>query len=130
MAGLFSFGGTAASSSSLNNTLSFSPVINVGDSNSAESRNKQKGSSEAAATTKDEFGMTASVGVGVGGGTGKGGPATSSRIGDVQPMKKKDTGNDNFFNDGIMSKINPMYAAGAVAVVGVGYYFVKKKKSK
>lgn len=124
------FGGSSSSSSSLNNSLAFNPIINVGDSNKADSLNKQKGTADASATAKDEFGMTASVGVGVGGGSGSGGPATSSRIGDVQPMKKKDTGNDNFFNDGIMSKINPMYAAGAVAIVGAGYYFLKKKKAK
>ena len=58
----------------------------------------------------------------------QGGPL--SRTGDIQPMQQKQTKGDNFFNDGMLSGINPLYAVGAAAAVGVVYYFVKKKKGK
>lgn len=113
-------GGVGSGSASITNTLAFTPIINVGENNDADTSATQKAASTATATAKDELGLSASVGI-LG---GNGGPSSLKRSGndDEQPML-----NDGFFNDGI----KPMYiyiAGGLVALGGIGYLITKKKK--
>lgn len=117
------FGGSASSSSSLNNALTFNPVITVGDGNDSQSSARQRGTADASATTKDEFGLSA--GMAFGGGTATGG--TVSRGRDIQPMRRSPAGYGGFYNGG---SINPMYAIGALVVAGGGYLLYKKRKRK
>ena len=119
------FGGSSSSSSTLNNAIAFNPIINVGDDNEADSTTKQRGSAEATATAKDEFGMSAGFAIGPNS-QAQGGPL--SRTGDIQPMSKSQAKDDNFFSDGIMSKINPLYIVGVLAAGGAGYFLYKKSK--
>lgn len=119
------FGGSSSSSSTLNNAIAFNPIINVGDENRADSTTKQKGSAEATATAKDEFGMSAGFALGPNS-QAQGGPLT--RSGDVQPMSRAAAGDGNFFSNGMMSNINPLYAGFAVVASGAAFYIIKKRK--
>lgn len=120
------FGGSASSSSSLNNALTFNPVITVGDDNTSKSTAKQRGSADATATTKDEFGMSA--GVALGPNSNAQGGAVSRNAGDIQPMNKTEASDSNFFNDGVLSRISPLYLIGGLVVIGGGYIIYKKVK--
>ncbi len=107
---------------SLTNSISYSPIINIGEDNSAEAKTDQRTSQEQSASQKDE--VTASVGVGVGG-DGSGGSVEKSG-GDFQPMGST-TASDFFANDN--TKIYLYAAAGLFVLVG-GYMLLKKKKKR
>jgi LPXTG-motif cell wall-anchored protein len=123
------FGGSSSSSSTLNNAIAFNPIITVGDDNKAESTTKQKGSAEATATAKDEFGMSAGFALGPNS-QAQGGPL--SRSGDIQPMKAAPARDGNFFSDGgFMSNINPIFLlSGLVFIGGAAFIIAKKRKKK
>ena len=120
------FGGSASSSQSLNSNLAFNPVINVGDGNSSDTRSRLKGTADATATAKDEFGLSAGVAVGPNA-SAMGGPVG---VGDTQPMKKKTVDDSSFFNDTTKSIKHPIYLVLGVGGVAVAYYYYKKKKRK
>jgi len=127
--GLFSLGGSASSSQSLNNSINFNPNFNLGDNNKADSTSRVRGGSTSSALNKDSFGLSASVGVGVGGGSGRGGPSILSRGStkdgtDIQPMAigqpKK-----SFMN--ALDKNTLVYGGVILAIAGMALTLLKKK---
>jgi len=114
------FGGSSSSSSSLTNSITFNPNIIVGEDNTAENRSEQKASSEASATTKDEFGLSA--GVAFGGGDAMGGAVSDT---DTQPMAKPQF---DFFADD-KTKLY-LIGGGALVLLFGGYKLLKKRKKR
>lgn len=123
--GLFGGGGTS-SSQTLSNTISYNPIINIGDDNESSLDTAQRTDATSTATTKDEFGLSASAGFALApGSSASGGVASLQRAGDNQPMPT--------------NKTEPMLGAAAdnnmLLYIGIGgaalagaYYLAKKSK--
>lgn len=132
------FGGSSSSSSSLQNSIAFNPIINVGHDNTADNRTKQRGSADAKAEAKDEFGLSAGLALAPGS-SASGGPVTGigdrqpasypyyMGAGDVQPMAQEKSDN-SFFNG--PKKINPLYIAVALGGSVILYLMIKKSKKR
>ena len=119
---LYIFGGGSSSSQSLTNSISFNPILNIGDGNEGSTSAEQKSKAESTATTKDEFGMSAGVAV------GSGASASGGAVGngdDVQPTRTNQAN-----SSAMLGGFNMMYVALGLVGLGGGYYFIKKKKKK
>jgi len=116
------FGGSAASSQSLSNTISFNPIVNIGDGNDGSSQADLTSKATATATAKDEFGLSAGVALGDGA-SASGGPVG---IGDdVQPTNTSQP--SSMFGGGSNMML---ILGGAVALVGGGVFYLTKKKKR
>lgn len=120
------FGGSSQSTSSINSSIDFSPIIQFGTDQSSTQDKVNDLTSTTSPKLDDSLGLSASVGVGVGG-TGSGGPATTSRIQDedLQPIE---TTTSPLISKGL--DINPYYLLGGVGALSLVYYFTKRKKGK
>lgn len=121
------FGGSAQSSQGNQQNLDFSPIFNIGDSNSNETRKTADQAQTISPKVDDSFSAAASVGVGVAGGSGSGGPATLSQqktYDDIQPAEVIDKAQSSIFAE---SNNLLIYALLGVGLLG-GFYFIKKAK--
>ena len=116
------FGGSSQSTSSVVSTINFDPTIQFGEDLESTSEKQIDQTATTSPRQDNSLGLSASVGVGVGG-TGSGGTATTSRMQDesVQPTLSR-------VNDLVSN--NMLYIVGGVVAVGVGAYYLTKKKKK
>ncbi|PLY11382.1 MAG: hypothetical protein C0626_02090 [Arcobacter sp.] len=118
------FGGSSMSTSSIVSAIDFSPVMNIGDSNSADFEKRSEQSATVAPKLDESMTASASVGVGVGG-DGSGGTASTSRLQNENIPTAGTSG--NVFKD----NPNLIYIVAGLAGVGVvSMMLVKKKKKK
>jgi len=119
------FGGSASSSQTLTNSISYNPIINIGDDNESALDTAQRTDATSSATAKDEFGLSASAGFALGPNSqAQGGTASLARSGDTQPMQAQKTG----AGSGTVDNNMLMYIGlGGAALAGV-YYLAKKSK--
>lgn len=114
-------GGSSMSTSSVVNSLDFSPVFNMGDGNTS----KMDKTVDQTATVRPRLdeGITASVGVGVGGGSGSGG--TVSKMGQEEQLDNESMLLPNSSNNKAI-----ILAVAAVLGVGAAAYFFTQKKGR
>lgn len=111
------FGGSSSSSQTLNNSISFNPVVNVGEGNdgSIDAQSRQEATSTA--SNKDEFGLSAGVAVGAGSSAMGGSVGVGD---DVQPMPAQPA------RSGIGGDNALLYAGGGIALLALVYMAAKK----
>ena len=117
------FGGSSMSTSSIVSSIDFSPIMNIGDSNSADLDKRAEQSAVTSPKLDESMTASASVGVGVGG-DGSGGTASTSRLQNENVPTAGTSG--NVFKD----NPNLIYIVGGVAGVGILSMMLANKKKK
>jgi len=124
------FGGSSQSSNSIQNSIDFSPIFNIGDGNKTDTRKVAEQS--ATVSPKIDDSMTASASVGVAGGSG--GTATTSRYQNEPIVAPTNTSNEELKKELFTSgniKTADLLKYGTYIVLGGGVlYLIKESKKK